>query len=457
MALAIPELYLKLNYKQKDLTSALAPFVTSIEVSDSLDKKDSLAITLEDSLDKWKEAWYPVKTDTLSLEFGYQGGSILKIGKFAIDEIRFSAPPDTVQIQALAVDLSKPLETKKTRTFKNLSLKQIVQQVAAEAGLQVLGEIDNIQLLCRRQNNSSDLGFLKQLALDYGYYLALKEDRLIFTKREKLKKDESRLQVDKSDCISCSFSDQTHQVYKACNVVYWDPRQKKTLKYTHQVEGLKTGDILIIKSRVENEEQAKAKAQAALTEKNERQVQGQLSLPGATVYTAGTQIELTGLGVLSGVYTIMSARHQFSSSGWTVGLEVQRNKLKPDDTQAAKKKKKRGAKDKFDGQYSYITDDRGVSRPIRPELVTPWETFKSLCQQRFTGIPLWITATTDGAHAPGSDHYNGKAIDCALDCDLSAADSMVLASLAQQAGFKVLNEYVYKSANWTGGHLHLYL
>lgn len=467
MAINIPELYLKVSYNQKNITNALAPFVTSIEAEDYIGSKDSLTITLEDSEDKWKSKWYPVKTDTISLEFGYNGGSILKIGKFYIDEISFSAPPDTVHIKAVSADISKPLETAKTRTFKDKSLKQIVSQIATDAGLSLCGDIEDIQFKCRRQNRQSDLGFLKILADEYGYLMAVKENRLIFAKANSIKKNKTALKLDKKDLINITLKDKTHSVYKACTVTYWDASAKKNITYTSSVKGLQTGDTLQIKERAENEQQAKAKAEAALSAKNERQVSGHVSLPGSAAYTAGAQIEFSGLGVLSGIYTVVSAKHSLSSGGWHCSMEIMRNELKPDNTQAAAKlsaasgRSINGSSIKTNGTgtadpmgWTTITDDRGVSYKVRKETAARFEILKAACRKQWPNRLLWISSSTGGTHSSAA-HTDGRALDFGID-GLSARDSYTLESLAQRSGFKTYNEYVYRSAYWTGEHMHIY-
>lgn len=89
-------LFIKINYNQKDITSALAPYVTQIDFSPSVGKKGSLSLTLEDAAAKWKGPWYPVKTDKISAEFGYDSKDTLKTGDTFIGEIRIAMPPDTV-------------------------------------------------------------------------------------------------------------------------------------------------------------------------------------------------------------------------------------------------------------------------------------------------------------------------------------------------------------------------
>lgn len=461
-------LFIKITYNQKDITSALAPYVTQINYSPSVGKKGSLSITLEDIAAKWRGPWYPVKTDKIAAEFGYDSKDTLKTGDTFIGEIRIAMPPDTVQIMASSADLTKAAETKKSETFKKKTLKEIVQKKAKDLGLTISGEIEDVKLEYKKQNNQSDFGFLKKLAEEYGYYMSVEGSKLVFAKKEKVQDKSTPIELDLKDCISLNFTDKTANVYKACTVSYWDNKKKKLISATVNAKGLKTGDTLIIKRRVENAAQAKKLAQSALTDKNERQVMAEVTVPGATKYTPGRQVKLSGVGVLSGTYTITTPKHSISrSAGWKCVLQMQRNELKPDDTQAAAKQKK-GRKVKIKRNYpavpslpnaARIRGNIGGAEDCQLYTAQLWEQLKALILQRWPGCYIWVNSTTKGRHS-SPEHYEGKAIDFSveriLNVVLTAEESYELEAMCQSVGFKTYNEYVKKSGNWTGPHMHVY-
>ena len=95
-------------------------------------------------------------------------------------------------------------------------------------------------------------------------------------------------------------------------------------------------DVLEVKSRVENKQQAEAKAKAALHNSNSQECTGSMSMPGNTLIIAGNNFELTGMGTLSGINHIISSKHTIDSSGgYITTCEVKRvakidaNKFKP--------------------------------------------------------------------------------------------------------------------------------
>lgn len=71
----------------------------------------------------------------------------------------------------------------------------------------------------------------------------------------------------------------------------------------------------------------------------------------------------------------------------------------------------------------------------------------------FPGRQIIITCTTGGTHLDVR-HYEGSAIDFVV-VPLSAKESILLAKLAEQAGFTPCNEYLYSSPYKTGDHMHI--
>ena len=84
-----------------------------------------------------------------------------------------------------------------------------------------------------------------------------------------------------------------------------------------------SGRVLRIQERAESLEQAEAKAMAKLTEANRLRVTGSLSLRGNPRVVAGTTLELTGMGRVSGRFLVQKSTHRISrSGGYTTEVEV---------------------------------------------------------------------------------------------------------------------------------------
>ena len=92
-----------------------------------------------------------------------------------------------------------------------------------------------------------------------------------------------------------------------------------------KVDPISQKDVLEVKSRVENKQQAEAKAKSALHKTNSQECTGSMSMPGNPLIIAGNNFELTGMGTLSGINHIISSKHTIDSSGgYITTCEVKR-------------------------------------------------------------------------------------------------------------------------------------
>lgn len=92
-----------------------------------------------------------------------------------------------------------------------------------------------------------------------------------------------------------------------------------------------SGDTLKITTRGESQEQIDARGDAALSEQNEDQSAGDITLIGNPKLVAGSTILLKNLGVFSGKYLIKQSRHTFNKQGYTTSIEVRMLEFIPDD------------------------------------------------------------------------------------------------------------------------------
>ena len=315
-----------IEYEKKDITAYITPYTLSVTYTDYVHgKSDEIEIQLEDREHLWKSSWYPQKGDLITLKIGYEGEKLLPCGSFEIDEIELSGPPDTVTIKGLATNIKKALRQKNTKAYENKTLKQIAEEIAKKHGYELVGEIKDIKIKRITQKQERDIAFLKRLAEDYGYVFKITDGKLVFYEIEALESQSVVYVIDRKDMISFNFRDKTYELYRACEVQYHDPKTKKVITHTVNADGVTKGDILKINERVENKEQAIAKARAHLKAKNKMQTEGRIVVIGNPKLVAGSNIEVTGLYVLNGKYHIESAKHTISrTEGYKTELEVRR-------------------------------------------------------------------------------------------------------------------------------------
>ena len=326
---------IKVTYEGKDITQDISNYLLGFTYVDKVEgETDELTITLEDTDLLWQGEWYPGKGAKLVASFGY-GTELVDAGTFEIDEIEISGAPDTVTIRALAAAITGTLRTNRSQAYEKTTLRKIADTIAARNKLSINGTVEAIQFERVTQNRETDLGFLRRLAFEYGTVFSVRGNQLIFTTIYDLEEAEAVKQVDKTDLISFGIRDKTSETFSAAKVTYHDPVTKKVIESEYKKESkanadgvafteITKGDTKVIQTKAENKQQAELKAKAALHNANSRQQEGRIVLVGNPLLVAGNNFELTGLGVLSGKYHIVSSTHAISRSGYTTELEIKR-------------------------------------------------------------------------------------------------------------------------------------
>lgn len=324
----------RLLYDGTDISADISANLISATYTDKVEfASDELEITVEDTEDLWKDAWFPEKGAKLTFDYGYDN-NLVSAGEFEIDEIELSGPPDVVTIKALATGITKPTRTEISYAHENITLRKIAETIAGRVGLTVEGEIDDIEIKRVTQNRETDLSFLKRVSDEYGYLFSIRGTKLIFTKRADIEKSASVTAIDRTDISEWNIRDKTADTYQAAEVKYNDPATKELTVYRTESTDLGTDisyadiikpDTLQIRKKVENGQQAKAIAEAALQAANSVMVEGSVGLFGNPILVAGSNFDLTGLRKLSGKYHIRESRHSFDrGGGYKTTLDVKR-------------------------------------------------------------------------------------------------------------------------------------
>lgn len=340
----------KLKYNGKDISEEISKFVTSVSYTDNTEgQSDEIEINLEDVDANWRNDWYPDKGAELTLSMGYNG-IFMDCGVFQIDQIKLSGPPDVVSLQALGAGIKGTLRTKTSVAHENKTIKQIADAVAKKNGLTVQGTIAPIVIERVTQNNETDLAFLNRLSTEYGYIFSIRGNKLTFTSIYEIENLAPVVTIDRTDLKSYDILDKTLQTYTSATVKYHNPANKKVSEYKIETRNnadtvpfkfIVPSDELNVKVKAENNQQAEAKAKAALYRKNSLQQEGTISVQGNPYLVAGNNFSLTGMGKISGVFHIMKATHTVvRGAGWVAVLDIKRVGFVVKEKVKSKKKRK---------------------------------------------------------------------------------------------------------------------
>lgn len=326
--IAVPHPKFVLEYEGRDITTDISPFILQITYSDVLQgETDSLEINLEDRDHRWKNGWFPQKGDTLRLLIGYDGQKLTSCGSFQVDEVELNGPPDTISLRAMAAGVKEALRTDNTVAYENKSFEEIAKEIAKKHGYKLTGKVSTAKRKRRAkrvtQRKETDLAFLKRLGEAEGVIFTVKDGQLVWHDQDELDAAGSVIVIDRSDMTRFTFRAKTSQVYKACQVSYHDPNTKQLITHTYKADGVTTGDTLKLNTRCESKDDAIIKAAAALRNQNGKQVEGSITLSGNPRLVAGSNVDVTGLGVLDGTYQVVKARQSLERGrGYATELDL---------------------------------------------------------------------------------------------------------------------------------------
>lgn len=349
--------WLQVTYNSKDISEALAQYLISASYTDNLSGQvDDISLTLEDKAGLWQSDWMPVKGATLDIilctynwQGLYDGEFDTTLGTFEVDEIEMTSAPDVVNIKAVAISIgddSTLRSTMRSKTWENISVRKVANDIAWENGLKLFWDCDdnpNIDKL--EQNDESDLSVLQKVCDDAGFALKITMDTIIVFDEAKYEQAEPVIEIyhpgttnvmDVAEAdgtptperifhsTGYSFKTKIRDVYKKCHIKYMNDQDKSVIESTFTDPNKSNGATLEIHQQVTSQAEADRLAKKKLREKNRDECTGSYSLDGCQFLCAGETIEMIGFGVFSGRYIVTQAKHDISGSGYVTSIDVRR-------------------------------------------------------------------------------------------------------------------------------------
>lgn len=355
----------------KNVTTDLAPYLTSISVNDKLSAEvDDITLTLDDRDEKFISNWWFERGDkltasvTVSNRDGEESEETLNLGTFEIDLVTHkSSPASTVEVKGVATFNSKLRKEIHNKKWEKTTLYKICKSITDSLGMKLSYEGADVDILSCDQTDMTDLQFLAKLGEDNDFVIKIAEDMLYIAKQTTLEKAEPVAILSRYEFTSCDAAAQGFDLYKEVIASYWVPHTKRpktakakrvdpnkqiiaqensewlaehsTNKTTAQRKGTpqpkkdkyKTehflssanikggGKVLHIRQRFNSAEEAKSKALAALAQKNRGEYRVHATLPGHPKICAGVTVYIIDYGRYEGKYFIDTATHSKTRSG----------------------------------------------------------------------------------------------------------------------------------------------
>jgi phage protein D len=309
-------------YTNRDITTDVTPYLRSLEYEDNVHgKADTIDISFDDSDMIWQTTWYPEMGAKLQVKIGYD--TLVDCGVFEIDEIDFSANPDTVTIRAISAPVSKALRTKRSQGYEKQTLSRVVNQIARRHSLTQLGTIIDVSFDRITQRKESDLTFLSRLATQYGHVFSVRGTIMVFDSIYDLEAKNPVGVLGRAEIASFNVRDKLTQVFKKSRSRYHNPKNGQFVS-SEQEGNAESADDYEVWIKTEDAQQAESVAKAKLHGKNSFKAEGSLTVEGTPFVLAGNNIQINGFGKLSGVYHIVSSHHSISDRGYSTSAQIKK-------------------------------------------------------------------------------------------------------------------------------------
>lgn len=164
-----------------DLTKDLARRLVSLSITETRgEEADQLDLTISDHDGRLA---LPNKGGIVSVALGWEGRALVDKGRFKVDEVEHSGPPDVITIRARSADFTEALAVRRDQSWTTTTLGQVIGDLASRNGLQaaVAPELASRQVAHLAQSSESDANLLTRLGRQYDAAATVKAGRLLFS------------------------------------------------------------------------------------------------------------------------------------------------------------------------------------------------------------------------------------------------------------------------------------
>ncbi|WP_324171972.1 hypothetical protein [Sulfurimonas sp.] len=300
----------RLVANDKDVTSHIASNLKSISFSDEDGlKSDKIDISVYGDFKR------PQYKDELKLYLYYQEQSKeFYCGLFIVQNTTWNID-NSITISATATNFSNSLKELRNRSFKEISMKNIVSQIASEQNLKVKCDYDDIFYPYKAQSNESDIAFLGRMAKELNAVYSIKNETIIFLRQDE-KSTLKTVTIDAKNCDSLTIKNSNKTYYKSATCKYQDTKENK-------IQTIRVGDekpSYQIQETFTNKSNLEVQAKAKLTQLNKGVKSGSFKIAGFGIY-ARSNLRFLNIKQEDDVtYHIDTILHTLNDSGWNMSV-----------------------------------------------------------------------------------------------------------------------------------------
>lgn len=269
----------------------------------------------------------PARGAVLAVHLGYSGQTLTLLGRYTVDEVELSGPPDTLVIRGKASDLRGSGKTIRSGSWEGVTLQRVVADIAARNGWQAVCPVTT-QIPRIDQYSESDFNFITRVARLHDCTAKLANGQLLVLPRQGGKSASGKalgvVSLTRAEVSQWQFRLADRTTHKAVRTRHQDSASGRVQAVELANEAAPDGMQPLYTDRhlYPNRSAAEQAARARLASFNRDTASVRLDLPGRTDLFAERSIEARGfLAGLDGLYLIESVEQVFTSSGWRTTLQ----------------------------------------------------------------------------------------------------------------------------------------
>lgn len=317
--------WVETSYSGVSITTALGNFQSSFTFTEVAGGgSDSISLSIVDRDGLWISSWFPSNKDSIRASIHVSdwctaGDSFsLDCGIFTIDDVSASGAPTKLTIGAVSAPADTGFsETKRDKTWEGVTVQQVAQGVADNAGITLSYLAGDIPIRSLEQSDT-DSAFLKNLCETYGLSMKVYSRKLVIFDREEFKKKAAVRSIGKADMKSWNYSETLAGTYTGVEYKYTDPFSGSDITYSRGTNER----LLTASGKADDWADAERKAKAALNKANHGSTSMSVQLMGLPAIAAGVNVQIYGIGKPDGKYYVDEVSHSMSGSGYTTSLKL---------------------------------------------------------------------------------------------------------------------------------------
>ena len=287
----------------------------------------------------------PKRGAGIEIYLGYAGSSLTRIGRYTVDEVEAIGPPDTIVIRGKASDMRGSGKTTRSGSWENVSLAQVVADVAARNGWQPVCPVTTLVPRID-QNGESDFNFITRLSKQYDCTAKVGDGKLLVMQRQAGMSASGKplgvITIKKSDVSRWQFRFADRTTQKAVKTRYQDKKSGELITLELGNDEAPDGLPPVHTDRHihPNKSAAEQAAKARLNAFNRSTAAVRLEMVGRTDLFAERHIIAQGFkDGLDGDFLVDSVEQSFASGGWSTAIECNAGKKGKAKAKGKKEKK----------------------------------------------------------------------------------------------------------------------